>query len=195
MIGERNVGKSAITQRYVEEVFNPNISATLGYDFITKTVQIKIKDRTYSVKLQLWDTGGSEQFHSVTKQFYRGAQGALIVYSITDQLSYSKVSWWIAELLKESPKCKIILIGNKADLEAMREVPTVDGANTALSYNTKFVETSASEGTNVDEAFRKLITDVVLDMMSSDDQESEIQGFSPLPKVEPASKKGMCNCP
>lgn len=112
-------------QRYVDNVFNPNISATLGYDFIAKTVSVTVMGKECKVKLQLWDTGGSEQFRSVTKQFYRGAQGALIVYSITDQVSFSKVDWWINELRNMSPGCKIILIGNKSDLEATREIPTV----------------------------------------------------------------------
>ena len=194
VIGERSVGKSAITQRYVDNVFNPNISATLGYDFIAKTVPVTIQGLERKVKLQLWDTGGSEQFHSVTKQFYRGAQGALIFYSITDQVSFSKVDWWINDLREVSPDCSIILIGNKSDLEASREVLTVEGANLALSYGTQFTETSAQDGKNVDEAFRKLITNAVLEIMDSDEEHSSEIHVQPLSKSPtPPPEKGCCH--
>ena len=81
VIGERGVGKSTLTTTYVNGVFNPNLSATIGYDCLKKVIPITIKGKERKVELQLWDTVGSEQFHSTTRQFYRGA---LIVYSITD---------------------------------------------------------------------------------------------------------------
>ena len=108
------MGKTCILLKYVKDDFNELYQATLGVSFESKTIAIEDK----IIKLQLWDTAGSEAFRAVTKTYYKGASGALLVYDITTRESFENVKRWLAETQENAPKSiSIILIGNKKDLE------------------------------------------------------------------------------
>jgi Ras-related protein Rab-2A len=113
IIGDSNVGKSCIVQRFMEGHFNGDIGNTIGVEFGAK--QIKIKDK--NVKLQIWDTAGQETFQSITRSYYRSAAGALLCYDITSKESFEHVQTWLREVqLNGNEKMVICLVGNKADL-------------------------------------------------------------------------------
>ena len=87
IIGETSVGKTAIMERYCQDKFNNELLSTIGVDFNTKIEQVEDK----MIKLQIWDTAGSEKLHTFTTSYYRGTQGCLIVYDVTNRDSFEKV--------------------------------------------------------------------------------------------------------
>ena len=114
VIGDSGVGKTCILLRYVKNNFSEKYQATLGVSFDTKT--LNISDQV--IKLQLWDTAGSEAFKAVTKTYYRGAHGGLLVYDITKRESFENIRRWLDEVKEFAPKAiTLILVGNKKDLE------------------------------------------------------------------------------
>ncbi|VDM03579.1 unnamed protein product [Schistocephalus solidus] len=152
IIGNAGTGKTCILRRFLDDVFKEDTLHTIGVEFGTKIIQIGGK----SLKLQIWDTAGQERFQCVTRSYYRGAAGALVVYDISSRSSFERVSDWITsarELAK--PELAIILIGNKADLPAdVREVTELEAREFAEENGVHaFMETSAKLGDNVQEAF------------------------------------------
>ena len=121
-LGDTTVGKSSIVLRFAENRFDDNQFATIGIDFKTKY----IKYRDSSVKVLIWDTAGQEKFQNIAKQYYKGANGVLLIYDISKRKSFERVDFWLKEL-KENNKIEdlfICLVGNKIDLEDKREIKT-----------------------------------------------------------------------
>lgn len=158
MIGDQNVGKTALLMRYAENEFNDSLLPTIGIDFKIRTIELSGK----LVKLQIWDTAGQERFRTITQAYYRGAMGILLIYDVTTTKSWSNVRNWVRNIQDNAPQTvNKILIGNKCDLGTKREVTTQQGEQLAREYGMKFLETSARENLNVQEAFFTLATDVV----------------------------------
>ena len=148
--------------QFQDKRFQPIHDLTIGVEFGTKTVQIKGQ----SVKLQIWDTAGSEKFRSITRSYYRGASGALLVYDISRKESFEKVSIWLDECRKYSnPNTTIMLIGNKCDLPE-RQVSKEEGEAFAKANGLLFLETSARDATNIDNAFMQT-AEVIYDNVKS----------------------------
>ena len=124
IIGNSGVGKSCLLLRYAENSFNENFFNTIGVDFKLKTV----KHENDVIKLQIWDTAGQERFRTLTASYYRGAQGIIIVYDVTDRETFDNVRTWINEIEKYSQAgvCKI-LVGNKCDMEDRRQITFEEG--------------------------------------------------------------------
>ncbi|KAL7718391.1 Sphingomyelin phosphodiesterase [Entamoeba marina] len=112
IIGEPSVGKTAMMERYCENIFHEELISTIGVDFNSKL--IKLDDLT--VKLQLWDTAGQERFRNVTSSYYRGTQGCLVVYDVSDEESFERITHWVQEYQNEQEIAFIIIVGNKTDL-------------------------------------------------------------------------------
>ena len=124
VIGDPGVGKSCLTGRATKDVFNAEYSTTIGFEFLT--FNVKIEDK--SIKLQIWDTCGQEQYKSLINNFYRNSALAMLVYSIDNKQSFLDLNKWLKEIrIQSSPDIKLILIGNKADLENKREVTYEEG--------------------------------------------------------------------
>lgn len=127
-------------------------SHTIGVEFGSRIVNVGGK----SVKLQIWDTAGQERFRSVTRSYYRGAAGALLVYDTTSRESFNALSNWLNDARTlASPNIVILLVGNKKDLEEEREVTFLEASTFAQENELIFLETSAKTGENVEEAFLK----------------------------------------
>ena len=121
LLGESAVGKSSIALRFVRREFVPNQEATIGAAFLARSVSVP----NGTVKLEIWDTAGQERYRSLAPMYYRGASGALVVYDITSGESLRKAMSWIKELRSSGdPNIAIVLVGNKCDLDNMRQVPT-----------------------------------------------------------------------
>lgn len=120
----------------------------------TRTLPISGKN----IKAQIWDTAGQERYRAITSAYYRGAAGALLVYDISKRKTFAAVERWLSELRAHAARdVAVVLIGNKADLIADREVPTADGRRAAERFGLPFLETSALESTNVEESFRRVL--------------------------------------
>ena len=94
MIGDSAVGKTSLLLRYANDTFSSTFITTIGIDFKIKTVHLGGK----KVKLQIWDTAGQEQFRTITRSYFRGAQGIVLVYDITDRRTFNSVRSWMAQI-------------------------------------------------------------------------------------------------
>ena len=114
------------------------------------------------VKLQIWDTAGQERFKNITASYYRGGNGIVLIYDITDRESFQSLNCWLIEIEKNANKnVKIILIGNNCDLEDKREVSYQEGKDFAQKNNMLFFEVSAKNNTNINEAFESLVEEII----------------------------------
>ena len=144
------VGKSCILLQFNDNKFREQHEITIGVEFAAKIIELDGK----FIKIQIWDTAGHEAFQSITRTYYRGAAGALLVYDITRRDTYIHLIKWLSELKENAPKdITIILIGNKNDLENERQVSYEEGENFAKENGLLFLETSAKTAHNIVEAF------------------------------------------
>ena len=152
-IGESGVGKTCIAQRFVKDKFNKNHLATIGVDYFDKKLHINNKD----VRLKIWDTAGQERFKTLTAQYYKGADGILLVYDVTDDESYEKIRDWMAQIRLNTQKDDIglVLLGNKCDLHP-RKVTKEMGDKLGEELKIKYFETSALSGQGINESFEEL---------------------------------------
>jgi len=158
VIGESGVGKTNLIGRYTKNVFVNDTKSTIGFEIRNKVINTPDGD---VIKVQFWDTAGQERFRALTRGYYRGADGAVIVFSLTDHNSFEKIDSWIEELESRAEKdIFIMLLGNKSDLVNERTV----GEQEVLDYATKrgllYMETSALSNTNVSEAFEKAVLEI-----------------------------------
>jgi len=160
LIGDSSVGKSCILDRFSEDKFmNGPMIPTIGIDFKIKTIQVKDK----RIKLQIWDTAGQERFHTITKSYYRGALGIMLVYDITNANSFDNVSKWLKRISDNADEhVQKIIIGNKCDVEDKRMVTKEKGAEIAKENGISFMETSAKTNVNIEKAFLEL-AETILD--------------------------------
>ncbi|KAI3463715.1 hypothetical protein Pfo_020378 [Paulownia fortunei] len=144
LIGDSAVGKSNLLSRFARDEFCLDSKPTIGVEFAYRNIRVGDK----LIKAQIWDTAGQERFRAITSSYYRGALGAL--------LSLRK---WLKELREfGSPEMVVVLVWNKSDLSQSREVNLEDGQTLAQLEDLSFMETSAKENLNVEEAFLRMIT-------------------------------------
>ena len=165
LIGNSSVGKSSLLFRFVENVWDDSFVPTIGVDFKLKTLEVNGK----KVKLQIWDTAGQERFKNITSSYYRGGNGVLVVYDITDRESFENLTSWLIEIEKNANKNVYkLLIGNKCDLEDKRKVTYQEGKDFATSNGMQFIETSAKADTKVKEAFELLTQEIIKASITKD---------------------------
>jgi small GTP-binding protein len=153
MIGDSNVGKSSILLKYTHDNFNNEHLTTIGLDFHVK--YLKLNDK--NIKLQLWDTAGQERFRSIITSYFRDAQGILVVYDVTNKISFENVENWIKDI---NDNCKnnnnIFLVANKIDLN--RIISEEEGNKLAQKYNLLYYECSAKTGENIQNIYYNIST-------------------------------------
>ena len=150
IVGDMGVGKSCLLLQFTENKFRQKHELTIGVEFGGKMIDINNK----KIKIQIWDTAGQEAFQAITRSYYKGAIGALLVYDITRKDTFNHIIKWL-EVVKSysAKKICIILIGNKIDLEKKRQVSKEDGENFAKKNGILFLETSAKTAERVNDAF------------------------------------------
>lgn len=150
LIGNSGVGKSCLLLRFSDDTYTNDYISTIGVDFKIKTVELDGK----TVKLQIWDTAGQERFRTITSSYYRGSHGIIIVYDVTDQESFNGVKMWLQEIDRYATSTVLkLLVGNKCDLKDKRVVEYDVAKEFAEANKMPFLETSALDSTNVEEAF------------------------------------------
>ena len=154
LIGGSHSGKTSLINRFVNDQFTANTMATTQAAFYEK----RILSAGYDCYLHIWDTAGQERFHALAPMFYRDAQGALVVFDLTDSGSFSTSKKWISELRQaRGPDCYAILVGNKCDLTSQRTVDAGEARSFAQSQKMEYFETSAKTGQGVEETFMALV--------------------------------------
>ena len=150
LIGDSGSGKTSILLRFTDNTYNENTQFTIGVDF--KIVSMNIDDSL--VKLQIWDTCGSERFKSLTTSFIKSCSAFILVFDITRMKTFKSLEFWM-KVVKESAKNEnfLCLIGNKSDLESKRQVPQEQCIEFAKSLGLKYMETSAKNNTNIADTF------------------------------------------
>lgn len=119
IIGDSGIGKSCVLKRLMEDDFKDDHDITVGVEFGSNL--IKVEDKI--LKMQVWDTAGQESFRSITKIFYRGAHVVMLSYSIINGMSFENLTDWLREVKTQcSPDVMVFIVGNKCDLDSMREV-------------------------------------------------------------------------
>ncbi|KAK6141107.1 hypothetical protein DH2020_025162 [Rehmannia glutinosa] len=159
LIGDSGVGKSNLLSRFTRNEFSLESKSTIGVEFATRSIRVEEK----VVKAQIWDTAGQERirYRAITSAYYRGAVGALLVYDVTRHVTFENVERWLKELRDHTDSnIVIMLVGNKADLRHLRAVSTEDATAFAEREKTFFMETSALESMNVENAFTEVLTQI-----------------------------------
>ncbi|XP_071691918.1 ras-related protein RABA1f-like [Rutidosis leptorrhynchoides] len=157
LIGDSGVGKSNLLSRFTRNEFSLESKSTIGVEFATRSIRVDEK----VIKAQIWDTAGQERYRAITSAYYRGAVGALLVYDTTRHVTFENVERWLKELRDHSDSnIVIMLVGNKADLRHLRAVSVEDAKAYAEKENTYFMETSALESLNVEDAFTEVLTQI-----------------------------------
>ena len=155
ILGDSSVGKTCFLLKYTDKVFNEVYMSTIGLDYRLKTLTLKNGKK---VKLQIWDTAGQDRFRTITKNYYKGANGIILIYDVTSTETYENVENWISQIKEEaSPNVVIYLVGNKVDMEDKRKVTTEEGQKIADENNLPFIETSAKSDININETFDNLV--------------------------------------
>lgn len=156
LIGDSGVGKTSFMKRYTDNVFVQDYISTIGVDFKIKTITVDGED----VKLQLWDTAGQERFSAITKSYYRGAHGIIVIFDLCNRNSFVSVKKWLKKIDENaSPDCEVVLLGNKVDVSEGVEVSEDEITRFLEERGLKkeqFYKVSAKENIHVDCVFENL---------------------------------------
>ena len=164
VIGDATVGKSSIRKRYLGQGFHASHMMTLGADFASKTIRVK---QGFKFIAQIWDLAGQPQFAAIRARFYLGASGVMMVYDVTNPNSFYNIEKWLLEMRSNVTvrNFPILIVGNKIDLKKERKIKEkdarkyIEGLKRKRNFSENLItyeETSALDGTNIDEAFNNL---------------------------------------
>lgn len=190
LIGDSGVGKSCLLLRFADDTYTESYISTIGVDFKIRTIELDGK----TIKLQIWDTAGQERFRTITSSYYRGAHGIIVVYDVTDQESFANVKQWLQEIDRyASENVNKLLVGNKSDLTQKKVVDYTTAKEYADQLGMPFLETSAKNSTNVEQAFLTMAAEIKNRMgppTAADTKAKNVKINSSKPVQE--SKGGCC---
>ena len=185
-LGDTNVGKTSVVLRFSDDKYNDNQLSTIGVDFRTKYMKLGEN----SVKVLIWDTAGQERFKNIAKQYYRGANGVLLIYDVCKRKSLEKIGFWLEELktYNNIDELCIYLVGNKIDLEGKRVITKEEGQKYAEDNQINYFEVSAKSGEGIHDLFNDIIKGSI-DKLNIDDKD---QIFAQLDNKTKKRKKKWC---
>ena len=188
VIGDTCVGKTNFIFRFVENRFSLNYVSTVGFDYRSKIITLPKSKK--KVKLQIWDTAGQERYNAVNKNLFQKVQGVIIMYDITNRVSFENINKWLYLLSQNvSDKAKI-LVGSKLDLsEEKRIVTEEEGQNLADKNNMPFYETSSKTGENVEKIFFTLAQNIYENLSNENINDNASVKIIQNPERK---KKGCC---
>ncbi len=158
LLGEAAVGKTSLVYRFVQDTFRESYKSTLGVNLLKKDLDI---DNYGDTSAQIWDLGGQESFKSLRQLYLEGANGALVIYDVTNRKSFEKLDEWITSFRETRGDEPLLLIGNKIDLQKRIQIAEKEGKEYAEKNNLSFLITSAKTGDAVKTAFRELIKQIL----------------------------------
>lgn len=167
-VGETQVGKTSLILRFIDRVFYYDTKTTIGVDFKVKRINLQNKN----VLVKIWDSAGQERFKTVTRQYYKNAEGVMLIYDVTSQKSFSMIEEWFKSIIENKRKdAQVILIGNKKDM-VNRVISAEQGESLAKKFEIKYYETSALSGENVDQVFEELAENILKIKLNTEEEES-----------------------
>ena len=167
-LGETQVGKTSLILRFIDRVFYYDTKTTIGVDFKVKRINLQNKN----VLVKIWDSAGQERFKTVTRQYYKNAEGVMLIYDVTSQKSFSMIEEWFKSIIENKREgAQVILIGNKKDM-VNRVISAEQGESLAKKFEIKYYETSALSGENVDQVFEELAENILKIKLNTEEEES-----------------------
>ncbi|MCQ2818470.1 MAG: GTP-binding protein [archaeon] len=187
LLGDSSVGKTCFLKRFVDGTFQEVYMSTIGLDYRLKVMTMQDNKK---VKLQIWDTAGQDRFRAITKNYYKGAHGIILIYDVTCRRTFDNVRNWMAQITESaSEEVSVFLVANKIDMEDERKVPEEEGKKAAEEFNLPFYEASAKSNINVDQVFNDLVK-IIHDKAKKTD--TEIGGVKGLTPGDNNKKKKCC---
>jgi small GTP-binding protein len=180
LLGDKNVGKTCLVQRFVEGYFSQNCQSTIGAFFLTK----RLKVDGHVCKLQVWDTAGSERFRSMAPMYYRSASCAVCCYAVNEEETFCQMKFWVDELRANIAEDNLVLIiaATKVDLEAERVISKERAEQFALSNGAILFETSAKNNVGVQEVFEECCREVLAKRSGQQQPDASLRnGFAVSP--------------
>jgi len=190
LVGNAGVGKTCLVRRFTQGMFPPGQGATIGVDFMIKTVEIDGE----KIKLQIWDTAGQERFRSITQSYYRSAHALILVYDVSNQPTFDCCPDWLREIEEyASPKVLRVLVGNKIDRDD-HEIPADVGEDFANRHGMYFLQTSAKSCDNVDRLFTEIAHELLQQAKTKDlpSESHSVQNISDSSIGQTTSVKQNC---
>ena len=159
LLGDSTVGKTCFLMRFTENTFQEIHMSTIGTDCRFK--KMKIDDKKEAT-VQIWDFW-QDRFRAITKNYYKGAHGILLIYDVTNKKTFENVRNWVTQIRENaSAKTIIYIVGNKIDDKEKRVVTKEEGEKMSTEFNLKFFEASAKEDINIAPTFEGLVKDIYL---------------------------------
>lgn len=190
LIGDSGVGKSCLLLRFADDTYTESYISTIGVDFKIRTIELEGK----TIKLQIWDTAGQERFRTITSSYYRGAHGIIVAYDVTDQESFNNVKQWLQEIDRYAcENVNKLLVGNKSDLTTKKVVDYTTAKEFADQLNIPFLETSAKNATNVEQAFMTMAAEIK-NRMGPPTTEANLRSEGKINPGTPVQPKGSGCC-
>ena len=195
LIGNASVGKTSIFNKFTTGDFSKIYKSTIAAEFKSKLLKV---NKNLWAKLVIWDTCGTENYRSLTRQYYRGADGAIVIFDLTDQSSFNDLKKWIKDIKNYGEKdIQIIIVGNKLDLFNQRKVTQSQANNFCNENKYKYIEASAKDGTNLLKIFEELTFDLtnknLQKIKNEENKKSQIKNLEIMVKEETQrEKKGCC---
>jgi small GTP-binding protein len=171
-LGESSVGKSSIIRRFTNNKFNEQFLTTVGVDFKSKIISYKNK----KVKVLLVDTSGQDRFRNIANNYYRSADGILLVFDVSKRISIEKFDLWIQQINEKwsADNNSILLFGNKIDCVNDREISNEEGKQLAEKYKMVYIEGSALTGEGINEGIELLVDKIIKHKRLLEDEESNL---------------------
>ena len=192
ILGDSSVGKTAYIVRFCEEKFEEGTISTIGVDIKTKFLTRKEK----KINLQIWDTAGQERFRSIAKNSYKGADGIILMYDITNISTFKHIKNWITDIKSKTDKpldkLALLIIGNKSDLEENRQVNEENKNDLIKEHKIKIIETSAKENKNINESMIELIDKMIELGVGKFKNEGDDEDGQKLGRNNTQKKKDCC---
>ena len=194
LIGESNVGKTSIILRYIDNEFKSSGISTCGVDVKVKFVSV---DNT-KIRLDIWDTAGQERFKGLAKNYFRGANGFILVYDITNKSSFDKLKGWMNDAKEKiESEYKMVVVGNKKDDKKNRQVDISLLEDFAKKNEVLFFEVSAKTGEGIDKIFNGMVQELLklpnAGIIKDDESEGD-RTFNSLDNSRIAENRHNCNC-
>ena len=203
LLGDTNVGKTSIFERFIKGTFTEIKGASIGIDFETKP--FKYKNTNYTI--DLYDTAGQERFRSITKVYYKNGEGYFIVFDLTNENSLNSIQYWIDSIKEYSEESKFIILGNKDDLKDKKisdEIINNELNKLKQSENNKdliYLKTSAKKDKNIKKAFETMIDLLVNENIPENEQKQQLKANNTLKldkrrhtKSEKEINRDKCGC-